>query len=601
MLESQSVSACKRTDDEPDCVNVLVGWPNVEGGTFVVKRMPPTAAKKLQNASKKQLQSTRAADAEGGSAPLIPKDGERTLAPPPSAQTWFALITKVSLWLWVHLAGCFVVRYFENQAFDECSETCVGELCAGEPGSRCWTVIDTVYFWVMSVSLATYGDVAANSTTGKWIVLGLSPVALIALARIVEAYQEERAERVDTTLATRLAELRELITSPADRNRDGQIGREEFVLYYCAKHKLVPTRDVCATADEEFDALDLSKDGKLDVGDLDILQRAVTLEEQMAEVQSALGRDPHARVTLESFVAAYRAKVPTATDADARARFAELDKDNTALLTPADIEHLLAQQQELLEPTLTYNRDYSGAKGDVARTHPLMRVVVEESSAEDITMKQAATAFVRLAAYVSFCFVIFRRWSVDLSFVPSSLLPAGADGEEARLEWEGTTVDTDAPTTIALATSLLATLPTMVGGMPPHTQTIRAILIPLTGVAFLAVGQQTVITCVRWVEQQTWDTLKRQHARFLYETARAAATAKQWRDAPSLEELPDIGQVQRRFAQIGKLTAFDEERMHALEHSAGDAAEEEVFGKGRRDEDALGRMQSMAEMGGLRR
>ena len=558
--------------------------------------------KQLQQASKKQLlQQPKSTD----KLPLLDQQQQGSTQPPspPAGFSWFGMLMRVSLWLWIHLIGCFIVAYFENTTFPECSAPCSQPEssptpCPGVTGSRCWTVIDTVYFWVMSVTLATYGDVSANSPVGKWIVLGLSAVALIALARVVEAVQEEKAERVDTSLATRLAELRAIITSPADRNADGEISRDEFALYYCAKHRLVPSKETCATADAEFDSLDLFKDGKLDLKDLDILQRAVTLEEHIAEAKSALGGGSTG-LTKEEFVRKYCATAKGGvTEQQARDKFNELDGNGSGVLSAADLEKMSQDKDALIDPALQYNESYAKAKGDASLSHPLVKVITEESSRDNVTGQEFLHAVLLLVLYFGLCYLVFHSWSVEL--------PITTELPFTTIQGPGS--ETDYVTTVALATSLLATLPTMIGGLPSHSQTMRAVLIPLTGLAFFFVGQKTVIVCIRYVEQWTWDTLKRQHQRFLYEAAKASATAKQWSDAPRSEQLPKIEEVKERFDDVKQrfdkhfeALGYDSAQMAALEQAVDEEAEAAIFGQGRSDDDGLARMQQLAQAGGMRR
>jgi len=361
------------------------------------------------------------------------------------------------------------------------------------------------------------------------------------------------------------------------------------VLYYCAKHKLVPTKDVCAQADEQFDSMDLFKDGALDMRDLEILQHAVDLEARIRQVKAAVRTSRSGKVSADEFVALYQDSTGTASEAEARAKFAELDKDGTSELTAADVELLSAHRDELVNPTLLYNRSFSSAKGDTSLTHPLVRVIAEESSREEVALEEARRALMVFALYLCFCFAVFRRWSLDLSLLPGSSISIV----------EGELAESDIATTVALSLSLLATLPAMIGDLPKHTQGVRALLIPLTIFAFIAVGQRTVVTLVRWVEQKTFDVLKQQHQRFLHETAQAVATATQWHAGLDVAQLPDLTLLKKKFDDIGR--GFSVERMQTLEHLHGADVEAEVFAKGGNAQSALDRMHSMAELGGLRR
>lgn len=164
---------------------------------------------------------------------------------------WLLEIGRVSVWLWAHLLGCFVIALVENASHSECYDACTDEilvespaqmavtdgsearvcifeecwpegvassangLCAGVPGSRCWTFIDAIYYWAMSITLAGRDDVAAHSAAGKWIALALSPVALIAIARILDAIGKGPKKNKNSSLEERLKDLKECVAHSA--------------------------------------------------------------------------------------------------------------------------------------------------------------------------------------------------------------------------------------------------------------------------------------------------------------------------------------------------------------------------------------------------
>merc|ERR1712205_128010 len=150
---------------------------------------------------------------------------------------------------------------------------------------RCWTVIDSFYYSVITLATIGYGDVTPHSIWGRLIAIVLIPFAIVALTNFMGKMHDLRVSKrmgFDKTLRERLEELNKVIE--ADDN--GVVSPEEYILFNLKQMGKID-EDTVSLLRDQFNALDADGSGELDADDLSLLQKACDMMAASAAAASA--------------------------------------------------------------------------------------------------------------------------------------------------------------------------------------------------------------------------------------------------------------------------------------------------------------------------
>jgi hypothetical protein len=114
------------------------------------------------------------------------------------------------------VALCLMLGEWEN--FEAgCDSELTGLQYNGTGKEGCWTLIDSVYFAVITLTTIGYGDVTPSSEKGRLFCALLMPFAVFSLSMVMSSlHNMQEAEKMgaDKTLRERLGDLKEVIYSP---------------------------------------------------------------------------------------------------------------------------------------------------------------------------------------------------------------------------------------------------------------------------------------------------------------------------------------------------------------------------------------------------
>jgi len=181
------------------------------------------------------------------------------------------------------VALCLMLGEWEN--FEAgCDSELTGLQYNGTGKEGCWTLIDSVYFAVITLTTIGYGDVTPSSEKGRLFCALLMPFAVFSLSMVMSSlHNMQEAEKMgaDKTLRERLGDLKEVIA--ADDN--GTVDPSEYVLFNLKKMGKVD-QDTVDLLKQQFLALDVDGSGELDADDIEMLTDAV----DALDARGALGR-----------------------------------------------------------------------------------------------------------------------------------------------------------------------------------------------------------------------------------------------------------------------------------------------------------------------
>jgi len=155
----------------------------------------------------------------------------------------------------------------------------------GQTGDSCWTLIDAIYFSVITLTTIGYGDVSPASGVGRTLMALLMPMAIFSLSSFISQFHQLREARrmgAEKTLRQRLHELIEVIEADAD----GIVSPEEYIIFSLRKMGKVDG-DTITLLREQFKALDADKSGSLDASDIGLLTDACDQIEQDPQLLQA--------------------------------------------------------------------------------------------------------------------------------------------------------------------------------------------------------------------------------------------------------------------------------------------------------------------------
>ena len=114
------------------------------------------------------------------------------------------------------VALCLMLGEWEN--FEAgCDSELTGLQYNGTGKEGCWTLIDSVYFAVITLTTIGYGDVTPSSEKGRLFCALLMPFAVFSLSMVMSSlHNMQEAEKMgaDRTLRERLGDLKEVVYSP---------------------------------------------------------------------------------------------------------------------------------------------------------------------------------------------------------------------------------------------------------------------------------------------------------------------------------------------------------------------------------------------------
>lgn len=117
------------------------------------------------------------------------------------------------------VALCLALGEWENFAAG-CSSELTGlnhSRVEGDGEEGCWTLIDSVYFAVITLTTIGYGDVTPRTEPGRLFCALLMPFAIFSLSMVMSSlHNMQEAEKMgaDKTLRERLGDLKEVVQLP---------------------------------------------------------------------------------------------------------------------------------------------------------------------------------------------------------------------------------------------------------------------------------------------------------------------------------------------------------------------------------------------------
>lgn len=172
----------------------------------------------------------------------------------------------------IFIVCCFVLGVIENVYYDCYNLNVYPTYDDFISDDRCWTVIDSFYYSIITLATIGYGDVTPHSIWGRIIATFLIPFAIVALTNFMGKLHDLRVSKrmgFDKSLRDRLDELHKVIE--ADDN--GVVSPEEYILFNLKQMGKIDD-DTVSLLREQFNALDADGSGELDADDLSLLQRA---------------------------------------------------------------------------------------------------------------------------------------------------------------------------------------------------------------------------------------------------------------------------------------------------------------------------------------
>jgi hypothetical protein len=151
-----------------------------------------------------------------------------------------------------------------------------------------WSVLDTVYFSVITVTTVGFGDVTPDTQDGRLFAAFLLPFGLVALvvtSGMVGSEVMKVGQAKDKTISDLLDELAEVI----EEDDDGIVTEEEYLVHCLKKDKIVDEEQLDLLR-KQFQALDADGSGELDEDDITQLTEAAKAHAEAAEAAKANSR-----------------------------------------------------------------------------------------------------------------------------------------------------------------------------------------------------------------------------------------------------------------------------------------------------------------------
>ena len=137
-----------------------------------------------------------------------------------------------------------------------------------------WNFTDSIYYSLITASTIGLGDFGPSTKFGRLLAVFFIPLSVAAVGEILAAIAtviiKRRQKRLFDTQLKRGLTMEHI--KAMDTNNDGQVSREEYLLYMFMEMGLV-TKDEIDDLWEQFSRLDVSNSGYLDREDLLIMAK----------------------------------------------------------------------------------------------------------------------------------------------------------------------------------------------------------------------------------------------------------------------------------------------------------------------------------------
>jgi hypothetical protein len=142
-----------------------------------------------------------------------------------------------------------------------------------------WSWWDSIYYSVITAGTLGYGDFSPKTQFGRILAIAFLPIAVAAAGELLGTFSKlliaRRQHLRNEHLLSRELDMAYLTEMDADGN--GTVSRLEYITFMLQSMGVVDT-ELLTELNEQFDALDVNKDGSLGVEDLKLMAKVSGLK-----------------------------------------------------------------------------------------------------------------------------------------------------------------------------------------------------------------------------------------------------------------------------------------------------------------------------------
>ena len=129
------------------------------------------------------------------------------------------------------------------------------------------SVVDAIYFTVVSITTIGYGDIVPDTDAGKAFSIVFLPISTVLLARVAGDLVLKATVATERQILERTRQKLKKSWSKVDRNKDGKVGESEFLLHRIVELGKVTVEEL-KDMQQEFGALDKDNSAFITISEL---------------------------------------------------------------------------------------------------------------------------------------------------------------------------------------------------------------------------------------------------------------------------------------------------------------------------------------------